>query len=74
MVLWRLNVVETTVMPEGEFLVGAGAGAQVFDREESAVEVSTDHADYFVRNLVAIRAEERLALCESACKKAPVQG
>jgi HK97 family phage major capsid protein len=62
MVLWRLAVVETTAMTSGEFLVGAGAGAQVFDREEAAVEVSTDHSDFFVRNLVAIRAEERLAL------------
>jgi hypothetical protein len=26
------------------------------------VEISTEHADYFVRNLVAVRAEKRLAL------------
>lgn len=62
MQLWRLAVVETTAITSGEFLVGATMGAQVFDREDAAVEVSTDHDDYFVRNLVAIRAEERLAL------------
>lgn len=60
--VWRLSVVETLAVEEGHFLVGATGGAQVFDREESAVEVSTEHADFFTRNLVAIRAEERLAL------------
>lgn len=61
-VLWRLPVVETTVMAEGEFLVGAGAAAQIFDREDVVVELSTEHADYFSKRLVAIRAFERLAL------------
>jgi hypothetical protein len=26
------------------------------------IEVSTEHSDFFIRNLVAIRAEKRLAL------------
>jgi len=60
--LWRLAVIETTAMSAGEFLVGSTMGAQVFDREDAAVEVSTEHDDYFTKNLVAIRAEERLAL------------
>lgn len=60
--LWRLAVVETTVMSVGQFLVGATMGAQVFDREDAAVEVSTEHADFFTNGKVAIRAEERLAL------------
>lgn len=62
MQIWRLAVVETTAITAGEFLVGATMGAQVFDREDAAVEVSTDHDDFFIKNLVAIRAEERLAL------------
>ncbi len=62
MQIWRLTVIETTAMGQGEFLVGATMGAQIFDREDAAVEVSTEHADFFTRNLVAIRAEERLAL------------
>lgn len=62
-VLWGLPVVETTAVSEGEFLVGAfNIAAQVFDREDAAIEVSTEHDDFFVKNLVAIRAEERLAL------------
>lgn len=60
--LWRLNVIETTAMAQGEFLVGSTIGAQVFDRETSAVQVSTQHADFFTRNMLAILAEERLAL------------
>jgi HK97 family phage major capsid protein len=54
--------VETTAMEQGEFLVGAGAAAQIFDREGVVVELSTEHADYFSKRLVAIRAFERLAL------------
>jgi HK97 family phage major capsid protein len=62
MQLWRLAVVETTAISVGHFLVGATMGAQVFDREDAAIEVSTEHSDYFVKKLVAISAEERLAL------------
>lgn len=62
MVMWRLNVIETTAVDPGEFLVGATMGAQVFDREMAAIEVATQHANFFTENLVAIRAEERLAL------------
>lgn len=61
--MWRLPVVDTNAMPAGEFLVGAfDMGAQVFDREDAAVEVSTEDGDNFRRNMVTIRAEERLAL------------
>jgi hypothetical protein len=31
-------------------------------RQPLAVEISTEHSDYFARNLVAIRAELRAAL------------
>ncbi|WP_263147885.1 phage major capsid protein [Pseudomonas sp. RIT-PI-AD] len=61
--LWKLPVVDSNAVPEGEFLVGAmNIAAQVFDREEAAVEVSTEDGDNFRKNLVTIRAEERLAL------------
>lgn len=60
--LWRLAVIETTAINPGEFLVGAGSAAQVFDREETMIELSTEHADYFARGLLAIRAYQRLAL------------
>ena len=61
--LWGLPVVDTNSMANDHFMVGAfNIAAQVFDREQAAVEVSTEHADFFTRNLVAIRAEERIAL------------
>jgi len=61
--LWGLPVVETQAIPEGEFLVGAfNMGAQLFDREDTVVEISTEDSDNFRKNLVTIRAEERLAL------------
>jgi HK97 family phage major capsid protein len=48
----------------GSFLVGSGSpvAAEIRDRMEMTVEISTEHSDYFTRNLVAIRAEKRLAL------------
>jgi HK97 family phage major capsid protein len=61
--LWRLPVVETNSMPQGYFLVGAfSLGAQIFNREQSTIRVSEHHESFFVQNLVAILAEERLAL------------
>lgn len=61
--LWGLPVVDTNAMADDHFMVGAfNIAAQVFDREIANVEVSTEHADFFTRNMVAIRAEERLAL------------
>ncbi len=61
--LWRLPVVDTNAMPAGQFMVGAfNMAAQVFDREDANVEVSTEDGDNFTKNMVTIRAEERLAL------------
>lgn len=61
--MWRLPVVDTTAIPQGTFLVGAfDMAAQVFDREDAAVEVSTEDGDNFRKNMVTIRGEERLAL------------
>lgn len=61
--LWGLPVVATQAMDEDKFLTGAFIpAAQIFDREDSNVQVSTEDADNFTKNLVTIRAEERLAL------------
>lgn len=61
--LWRLPVVDSDAMPDGTFLVGAfNIAAQIFDREDANVQVSTEDQDNFVKNLVTIRCEERLAL------------
>jgi HK97 family phage major capsid protein len=63
-VLWGLPVVRTPTIAANTALVGAFAqAAQVFRKGGMRLEVSNSHADFFVKNLVAIRAEERLALC-----------
>lgn len=61
--LWGLPVVATQAMAAGQFLTGAfDAGAQVFDRWAARVEVATENQDDFIKNMVTILAEERLAL------------
>lgn len=61
--LWGLSVAITPAMTAGVALVGAYKyGAQVFRRGGIRVEASNSHSDFFIKNLVAIRAEERLAL------------
>ncbi len=48
---------------KGKFLTGAfNAGAQIFDREDANVVISTENADDFEKNMISIRCEERLAL------------
>lgn len=60
--IWGVPTVGTPSMETQEFVVGAFRdAAQIFDREEAVVEISTEHSDYFTRNLIAVRAEERLA-------------
>ena len=61
--LWGLPVVETPAMTVDKFLVGAFRyGAQIFDRMDARVEISTEDSTNFRQNLVTILAEERLAL------------
>ena len=61
--LWGLPVVNTQAMASGSFLTGAfRMGAQIFDRMDARVEISTEDSDNFRKNLVTILAEERLAL------------
>lgn len=63
-VLWGLPVVATEAVGfEGKFLTGAfQTGAQLFDREDANVVISTENADDFEKNMITIRCEERLAL------------
>lgn len=60
--LWGLPVVTTPAIAADKFLTGAfRLGAQVFDRWDARVEVGYVNDD-FIRNMVTILAEERLAL------------
>lgn len=61
--VWGLPVVQTQAIAQGKFLTGAfNLGAQIFDRWQSRVEIATENEDDFVKNLVTILCEERLAL------------
>lgn len=62
--LWGLPVAQTNQQGMlGNFLTGSFSdAAQIFDREDANLVVSTENADDFEKNMVSIRAEERLAL------------
>ncbi|SMQ65902.1 phage major capsid protein, HK97 family [Devosia lucknowensis] len=61
--LWNLPVVATQAMAAGEFLTGAFSfAAQIFDRMDIEVLLSSENVDDFEKNMFTIRAEERLAL------------
>lgn len=59
--LWGLPRVESEAMPEGTGMVADWRMAILWDREQAAIQVSDSHADFFIRNLVAILAELRAA-------------
>jgi len=60
--LWGLPVVVTNSISAGTFLMGSSMGAEIKDREQSAVEMSLEDSTNFQKNMVTIRAEERLTL------------
>jgi HK97 family phage major capsid protein len=62
--LFGRAVATTPMMPQGVCLVGSfrSGGGQLFTKGGVSVQASNSHADYFIRNLVAIRAEIRAAL------------
>jgi len=61
--LWGLPVVVTQAMDEDEFLVGAfRMSATIYDRMDAEVLISSEDRDNFVKNMLTVRAEKRLAL------------
>jgi len=61
--VWRVPVIVTNAIAASTFLIGDWTmGAVIYDREDVSVRVSESHADYFVKNGVAILAEERYCL------------
>jgi HK97 family phage major capsid protein len=61
--LWGKPVAISKVVPLGTALVVTGSMATIFRRGGINVQASNSHQDFFIKNLVAIRAEERIALC-----------
>ncbi len=63
--LWGRNVVPTQAMGAGDFLVGAfggGLAVQGWDREDANVQIALEDRDNFIKNMVTLRCEERVAL------------
>ncbi|MBD2785514.1 phage major capsid protein [Xenorhabdus sp. DI] len=62
-VMWGLPVVPTKAQDQGTFTVGAfDLASQVWDRMNATIEVSREDRDNFVKNMLTILCEERLAL------------
>ena len=61
--IWGKRVVATNSISAGTFLVGGFLmGAQIWDREDAAVQVSFEDGSNFIKNMATILAEERIAL------------
>jgi len=61
--VWGKDVVATASQTSGQFLAGAfSLAAEIYDREDASVRIAEQHSTFFVENMVAILAEERLAL------------
>jgi len=61
--LWGLPVVQTQAISVDKFLTGAfQLGAQIFDRWAARVEIATENEDDFIKNLLTVLGEERVAL------------
>lgn len=59
--IWRTPIVEVPNLSDDTVLVGDFSTAVLWDREEASITATDSHADFFVRNLVAILAEARAA-------------
>lgn len=59
--LWGLPVVESEAVPAGVGYVGDWRKAVLWDRQQASITVSNSHANFFIRNMVAILAEMRAA-------------
>jgi HK97 family phage major capsid protein len=59
--LWGVPVAESFFQPQGSAWLGNWSKAVLWDREQANISVSDSHADFFIRNMVAILAELRAA-------------
>lgn len=61
--LWGFPAAVSNALTSPQSLVGAfRSGAQIWDREDASFMVSTQNEDDFIKNMVTLKAEERLAL------------
>lgn len=60
--IWGLPIVMSEQIAAGTALVGDGSQAAVFDREAATIYTTDSHGDLFIRNIIVVLAEERVAL------------
>lgn len=63
--LWGRNVVTTTAIAQGDFLVGVfggGLAVQGWDRQDISLSIATQDDRDFVKNMVKLLVEERIGL------------
>lgn len=60
--LWSLPVVQNFFVAPGTGYLGNWRKMVLWDREQATISVSDSHADFFIRNMVAILAELRAAM------------
>jgi HK97 family phage major capsid protein len=60
--IWGMPIVQTPAMTEGTGIVAAfDTSMQIFRRNQVAFAVSDQHNDFFIKNQLMLRVEERLA-------------
>lgn len=59
--LWQIPVVTSPKVPQGKGWLGKWTDYVVWDREQASISVSDSPYNFFVRNLVAVLAELRVA-------------
>jgi hypothetical protein len=57
--LWGVPTVVSETQADTDIIVGDFSKAVFWDREQTTVTMSDSHADFFIRNMVAILGEER---------------
>jgi HK97 family phage major capsid protein len=59
--LWRVPVVESQYLASGTAYLANWTKAVMWDRQQVTISISDSHADFFIRNLIAVLAEARAA-------------
>lgn len=60
--LWGVPVAQSFFLTQGTGYLGNWRKMVLWDREQATIAVSDSHADFFIRNMVAIRCELRAAM------------
>jgi HK97 family phage major capsid protein len=61
-VLWGLPVVEDEAVAEGQGYVGDWSMGIIWDREQARIYMTDSHSDFFIRNILTLLAEMRVAV------------